>query len=166
MTLLRTEMVPNGEIFTSVRYYQCDNCSDEIYEGFPHTVVKKVNHYCKECSYILGLVTEKWYLNCSGIGISGVKATVHEGKVAIWRGKKAPWEQTNDDVRRSGRYKKWRVNVFKRDDYTCQHCRQEGGELNAHHIKPFAKYKKLRFEITNGLTLCVQCHREEHKQKR
>jgi len=65
---------------------------------------------------------------------------------------------------RYGQVSSWRKDIFERDDYTCQHCNQKGGKLNAHHIKPWAKYPELRYEIDNGLTLCVTCHRIEHKK--
>ena len=61
------------------------------------------------------------------------------------------------------RYFDWRTEVFERDDYTCQHCNTRGGTLHAHHIKPWAKYKRLRYKVTNGLTLCIECHKEEHR---
>jgi 5-methylcytosine-specific restriction endonuclease McrA len=64
---------------------------------------------------------------------------------------------------RFGSVQSWRKDVFERDDYTCQHCFQKGGKLNAHHIKPWAKFPELRYDIHNGLTLCVICHRIEHK---
>jgi len=73
------------------------------------------------------------------------------------------WERPNNSQRRTREYIDWRTNVFTRDDFTCQICGQVGGNLNAHHIKPFAKYKKLRFELTNGITLCESCHRKVHK---
>ena len=52
----------------------------------------------------------------------------------------------------------WREKVFKRDNFTCQLCNKHGCELNAHHIKKWADYEKLRFEVDNGITLCIPCH--------
>jgi hypothetical protein len=56
-------------------------------------------------------------------------------------------------------YLQWRMGVFERDKYTCQKCGKRGGELNAHHIKSWSKYPKLRYEIANGKTFCVICHK-------
>lgn len=68
--------------------------------------------------------------------------------------------------RRSNDYKRWRFDVFARDKFTCQKCfDNKGGNLNAHHIKPFADYEELRFDISNGITLCESCHKKEHKAK-
>lgn len=58
----------------------------------------------------------------------------------------------------STEYIRWRLKVFERDGYRCQVCDQVGGYLTAHHIKSFAHFPKLRFEITNGITLCEDCH--------
>lgn len=59
-------------------------------------------------------------------------------------------------------YTEWRKSVFERDGYTCRKCGRRGARLNAHHIKPYAKYKGLRYELSNGITLCEKCHREVH----
>lgn len=68
----------------------------------------------------------------------------------------------NTKIRNSKKGTKWRNDVFARDDWTCQKCGQRGGDLNAHHIKPFAEFKKLRFDLDNGITLCRSCHKETH----
>jgi predicted restriction endonuclease len=68
-------------------------------------------------------------------------------------------------IRRSYAYLKWRKQVFERDRYTCQFCGAHTGNghrvtLNADHVKSFALYPELRFEISNGRTLCLSCHRK------
>ena len=77
--------------------------------------------------------------------------------------------------------KKWRLEIFKRDRYTCKICgdkRKKGHRLiiNAHHIKSFAdiicdnditssqearKCDEL-WDISNGITLCKDCHQWVH----
>src|SRR3990167_2822300 len=65
----------------------------------------------------------------------------------------------NDQIRQSLRYRKWRIKVFERDKFTCQICKEVGRYLEADHIKQFAIYPKLRFNINNGRTLCKNCHK-------
>lgn len=66
----------------------------------------------------------------------------------------------NEAIRKSRAYKTWRQSVFERDNYTCLHCQQRGVRLHADHIKPFAFYPDLRFDLSNGQTLCEGCHRK------
>lgn len=66
------------------------------------------------------------------------------------------------DGRTGRKYAEWRKAVFARDKYTCRRCSGVGGQLRAHHIKPWRYYPKLRFVVSNGLTLCRVCHRKEH----
>lgn len=65
-------------------------------------------------------------------------------------------------IRSSGEYSQWRKSVFKRDNYTCQCCKKTGGYLHAHHIFNFSDHEDLRLEISNGKTLCKDCHIEFH----
>ncbi len=60
----------------------------------------------------------------------------------------------------SKEYKEWREVVFTRDNYACWICEDsKGGNFQAHHLKKFADYPKLRFVVSNGLTLCEFCHK-------
>lgn len=63
-------------------------------------------------------------------------------------------------IMRSQKYKDWRMSVFKRDRFCCRECKAMGVYLQADHIKSFANFPKLRFEISNGRTLCIPCHRK------
>lgn len=55
-------------------------------------------------------------------------------------------------------YKLWRSSVFERDEFTCVECKIRGGKLEADHIKPWRDYPELRYELSNGRTLCKPCH--------
>lgn len=68
--------------------------------------------------------------------------------------------EENKRIRRSLEYRVWREAVFKRDGWRCLWCGQRGGKLNADHIKPFSQFPDLRFDLSNGRTLCVLCHRK------
>lgn len=86
-----------------------------------------------------------------------ISERVSGSKSIFWKGGISP---LNERIRKSGAYQEWRKSVFERDDYTCQECKQRGGELHADHIKQFAYFPELRFVLSNGRTLCVNCHRQ------
>ena len=62
-------------------------------------------------------------------------------------------------------YKEWRKTVFERDNYTCQMCGKRGVKINAHHKNAYAYYPDLRYDIDNGITLCVPCHKAIHRRR-
>lgn len=82
------------------------------------------------------------------------------------KGEKAPnyvHGKCNENLlfRASKEYKKWRLSVFKRDNFTCIICKDsKGSNLEADHIKDFALYPNLRLDINNGRTLCKSCHKK------
>lgn len=68
-------------------------------------------------------------------------------------------------IRASQEYKEWRKSVFERDNYTCVYCKRRSSKnesliIQADHIKPFAFFPELRLELSNGQTLCRECHKK------
>lgn len=59
-------------------------------------------------------------------------------------------------------YKKWRISVLERDNFTCQRCGEKETQLNVHHLYSFRDYKLFRLEVWNGITLCLSCHNLFH----
>jgi len=94
----------------------------------------------------------------------------HRGyKNYLWMGGK---DSLNNQIRGSIFYRNWRNNIFLRDSYTCIECNNVGGDICAHHKKSFAELikeyniktiedaincKEL-WDISNGATLCHECH--------
>lgn len=74
-----------------------------------------------------------------------------------WKGGKTT-EGTR--IRYSLESKNWRKSILERDDYTCQICKVRGGKLEVDHIKPFAYFPELRFDLSNGRVLCRECHKK------
>jgi hypothetical protein len=101
--------------------------------------------------------TKRQYEQGTALGFRGKKYYGIGEKNHNWKGGITP---INEKIRRSVEYKLWRRAVFERDKYTCVICFTKGGDLQADHIKPFAHYPKLRFELSNGRTLCKLCHRQ------
>lgn len=64
----------------------------------------------------------------------------------------------------STEYKNWRKAVFKRDGFACVDCGYRGF-ITAHHLKSFAYFPELRYELSNGKTLCEECHKKTDNYK-
>lgn len=61
-------------------------------------------------------------------------------------------------------YKEWRLSVFIRDSYKCVVC-GVGGKLQVHHIYNWADYPELRYEVSNGVTVCSKHHPRGRKKE-
>lgn len=64
--------------------------------------------------------------------------------------------------RNNGEYKQWRKAILKRDNYICQDCGVTNVLVCAHHKKAFSLYPELRYDVSNGITLCFPCHDKRH----
>ena len=88
-----------------------------------------------------------------------------KGKIPVWAVKRGEehynWKggiSTEDKLLRDKFAKTMRKNVLERDDYTCQICKQRGGDLQVDHIQSWATYPEIRFDMNNCRTLCSRCH--------
>jgi hypothetical protein len=104
----------------------------------------------------------------------GVEHYTHtkEWKFAFSGSNNPNWKGNNATTVRNGRelpeYREWRKYIFDRDKYTCRCCGKKNGNgkyirLEAHHIFNWKDNISLRYDKTNGATLCQNCHIYFHK---
>jgi len=65
--------------------------------------------------------------------------------------------------RETSEYRIWHRAVLKRDGFRCRQCDIRNVRLHVHHIIPWAIAPSKRYEVENGVTLCIPCHRKTHK---
>ena len=102
--------------------------------------------------------------NKRGKNLLGIKRSI-ETRLKIsgpnhynWKGGIYP---ENEKIRNSIEMIEWRKKVFERDNYACViGGKAHGHKLHADHIKPFSLYPELRFVLSNGRTLCEDCHKK------
>lgn len=68
-------------------------------------------------------------------------------------------------IRRSSEFFQWRKSVLERDNHQCRDCGSIQN-VNAHHIKAIIDEPDLIFELSNGLTLCGDCHKRHTSWQR
>jgi hypothetical protein len=95
-----------------------------------------------------------------------------------WKGGLTPMLKI---IRESEKYSEWRTQVFERDLFICQECQDKNRMcLEAHHVKRFVDICRDNnittldqalscielWDLTNGITLCKECHDKKPKNKR
>lgn len=98
-----------------------------------------------------------------------------------WLGKKRPpfseeWKRKIGENQKhgnlhhnwmGGNHKYWMKKTLLRDDYICQICGLREPEImEVDHIKPTALFPNLKFDLSNLMTLCPNCHRRKTKKDR
>lgn len=72
-------------------------------------------------------------------------------------------EEEREQERLVEGYGIWRMEVYKRDRFTCQCCGDKTGHnLISHHLDGWDWCKAKRLDVDNGITLCSKCHKQFH----
>ena len=107
---------------------------------------------------------QKLKYECLKCGYVGTKRLVHLDHSCDWY-KMELTEEDRINRRNIPEYRKWAKDVKKKDDYTCQKCKQRGkGIIHSHHKNGWNNFPKQRYLITNGITLCNKCHVAFHSK--
>lgn len=140
-------------------------------EEYPTTF--KVGHHggsiscvCEHCQKTYNVRAARY--KKLGSRFCSMKCRIDHGAMGLGKGPNHPrWTGKSDEVsllRHSEEYNTWRKSVYKRDNWTCRECKIKQNHPIAHHIKSFRNYPELRFDISNGITLCRKCHKIIHDE--
>lgn len=145
----------------------CDICNI-TFECFPYRIAKYCSKDCwskrnppkvKECPF------------CKSEYVSYDKNSIYCSRTCARKSKTGKDANRYKDgkslererARLSPQIKVWRSAVYKRDNYTCQMC-GDTKQIHAHHIKEWATHPENRFDVDNGLTVCIHCHGKIHNK--
>ncbi len=120
---------------------ECDKCKTQY--NIKYKYYSKINHsgkiYCKHCSNSIFCSRENH---------------------PMWNSNKT--EQDRELGRKIDGYDYFIKGVLKRDDYICQCCGIKTENLKVHHLDGYEWCKEKRVDISNGITLCENCHKTFH----
>lgn len=158
-----------GEAFSSYRSNKQKHCSAECaYKslsartGALHHNYARATTICAVCETPFEHLPSKPRKFCSRkCAAQTVPQRVGE-RNPNWKGGITPIIKA---IRTSKDYALWRRAVFERDEYRCQNCSVRSN-LHAHHLERVADNVARVFDITNGITLCIDCHQQEHPELR
>ena len=122
---------------------KCDYCGKQFMIQ-PYKLEESEKHYCsKDCQH--------------NSLIGRHLSDDHKQKLRdnVPRGKDSPhWKEDKTDEERLlersyPEYHQWERSVKERDNFTCQCCKQRGGELHSHHLNGYHWDKEHRHDVDN-----------------
>ncbi len=138
-------------------------------ENHPNWKPKVTNHcpICKKEMVLAPWEAKRKFcsLKCRGLGKRGKNSPVFKGDFTA--------RKLRTRICQMAEYTEWRLSVFRRDNFTCQSCKNsESKPIEAHHLVSYSELKKQYkfdspetarkcsklWDISNGQTLCRSCH--------
>lgn len=144
----------NGKKYSKGMAVKIKFCSRKCWRKYIHNCI--LYRLCEECrkKFRYWKAREKTARfcsrNCLGKWIS---KTFNGEKHHAWKG---------GITKRGIKFKIWRKKVVERDQ-KCIKCGMKQ-KLVGHHIEHWDKDKDKRYDVKNGITLCVDCHAIEHPE--
>lgn len=101
-----------------------------------------------------------------GIELRGSSEYKGKDRYWLWKGDTHLDEITRKYNQR--KLRKWSLGVRERDGHVCVDCGADNVRLHSHHLVRIEESVNtpLEFDIANGVTLCVKCHKNRHKIQR
>lgn len=128
--------------------WKCDKCDtiieSEYREYLKHKKDEKNNIYCVHCAPSIFCSKENHY---------------------NWKNELSDDDRIYRKNRRlNPQYIQFVKTIMKRDNATCQICKQQkNGHMVVHHLESYSSNKDLSIDISNGICLCEDCHKNFHK---
>lgn len=72
-------------------------------------------------------------------------------------------KETYSQLLKDPRWQKRRLEIMQRDNFTCQICGHNDKPLHVHHVCYDKKLKPWEYNDGQLITLCEDCHKEEHE---
>jgi len=107
------------------------------------------------------------YFNENGSAMKGREHSIESRKLISLHGmrgdKNINWKGGITDLntlrnRMTPEWRIWYSECLKRDNKTCRVCFSKNKKLELHHIHTWSEHKDKRHDISNGITLCEDCH--------
>lgn len=114
----------------------------------------------------LGLAKSSVSRRLKKAGVKLRSSQDYEGAKRYWLWKGVNYLSPLMRKRNQRKHRVWSKAVRNRDGNECRHCGKPNHRLHAHHIISLRECinSSLEFEISNGITLCPKCHKQEHKR--
>lgn len=135
-----SDVLSGSEILVNV---ECDNCNRHY--DIMMKQYSKCNHegkiYCKHCA--------------TTVLLSGENSPHWKSDITM--------EERNSRMRNCTEYNDMVKRVIARDKHTCQRCGKIcNHDAEVHHLDGYSWCKEKRYDDTNCVTLCEECHKNFH----
>ena len=133
-------------------------------EDLPNSSAQKVKVRCDHC----GKEYELRYVDYLRRNHNGINYCLACSKIVLNTGINNPTYKpylTEEERKRNhldSKVRLWSKKVMARDNYTCQCCGKNNIIINSHHLDGYNWCKDKRYEVSNGITLCDNCHNNFH----